>query len=429
MGTGEWDVFIAYPGPERDAAGELYAALRQGGTRVFLDHECVGLGDPWAVVLAAAQRAARVTAVLVSKRSDRAFYQREEIAQAIELWRQDPKCHRVVPIYLDEDADPPYGLRAIHGLTVASAGGMAAVARRLLPLVGREEEASMNAVGSARAMPLPSRRSPFRPGTPLYVGDLLPGASRRALVDAIAADVAAGSNVNLVGERRLGRTSLLNHVWGRLQANGRAVARVNMQDAVDGADDFFGEVLEDLGRCTLIADLLGTVPTGGTISYRELREALLQLRRHVLPVLLVDEFERCFDLPEAFPVPTFYDSLRSLLGGDEYGPYAMAVVATREPLAAYFTRCQVTSTLPSYLPARRLELLTADDAEEALAQESPHRLGPAQREHAAALAARHPCRLQCAGEAWYRALEAGADRVWVTGEFRRLSEQVCIGAV
>ncbi len=91
-------------------------------------------------------------------------------------------------------------------------------------------------------------------------------------------------------------------------------------------------------------------------------------------------------------------------------------------------RHQVTSTLPSYLPVRRLEPLTAADCEEALSQDGPQRLGPTQREHAAAVAERHPCRLQCAGEAWFRALEAGAGRDRVEDEFRDLSDQVCLGA-
>ena len=151
------------------------------------------------------------------------------------------------------------------------------------------------------------------------------------------------------------------------------------------------------------------------------------MRRSGTVVLLVDELERCFDLPDGFALPRFFDSLRSLLGGDAHGPYLRAVVATRRPLAAYFLARQVTSTLPSYLPVRTLERLTDDDVEETLAQPGAHRLGPAQREHAAGLAARHPCLAQCAGASWARALQSGHGSARAEEEHARLAAQVCMG--
>jgi hypothetical protein len=435
MSDGAWDVFIAYPRGERAAADELYAALLGAGASVFLDHACLRAGDPWPAVIYEAQSAARLTAVLVCGHTARAHYETEEIARAIALHRADPAGHRVVPVFLDEGADPPYGLRTMQGLWASAADGMAGIAVELFALLRGDGRAAAAPVAAARPLPVAPRRSPFRPGTPLYAGDFLPGASRRALVDTIESDVRDGTNVNLIGERRLGRTSLLNHVWGRLVADGgQVVARVNLQDGVVSPEDFYGAVLWGVGQCPLGAELLG--PARGAqphrapvASYAELRDALRVVRPQATAIVLVDEFERCFDLPDAFALPVFYDSLRSLLGGDGHGPYVRAVVATRQPLAAYFTSRQVTSTLPGYLPPRHLDLLTAADAEEALAQDSPHRLGSAQREHAAGLAARHPCRLQCGGEAWYRALAAGEGREWVEAEFRRLSAQVCIGAV
>jgi hypothetical protein len=165
---------------------------------------------------------AQVTAVLVSKATEHAFYQLEEVAHAIALYRKDPERHRVVPVYLDDEADPPYGLWSIHALWTSHVGGMAGVAAQLLPLVGIGTLASVSPPdtlpGALQARPAPPRRSPFRPGRPFYVSDLLPSASRRTLLDVISADVDGGSNVNLVGERRLGRTSMLNHLYGRLVA-------------------------------------------------------------------------------------------------------------------------------------------------------------------------------------------------------------------
>ena len=405
-----WHVFIAYPARERAAADGLYAALIREGAVVFLDHQALRPGDSWPAKIAAAQRDARVTAVLVSKNTERAFYQNEEITHAIALFRKDSERHRVVPVYLDDEADPPYGLRTIQGLVAGEAGGMSGVAARLLNLVGLgDQQAGQHAstLGGVRTRAVGPRRSPFRPGMPLYVSDFFPGASRRALLAVIQADVDAGTNVNLVGERRLGRTSLLNHVYGRLVAEAeRVVARVNLQDGIANESDFYGAVLWGIGQSSLGADAIGPVRVGElektpVAAYTELRQVLRAIRRNTTATVLIDEFERCFELRDGFPLPTFFDNLRSLLGGDEQGPYATAVVATRQPMASYFIDRQVTSTLPGYLPVRRMELLIVADVDEVLAQDSPHRLGPAQRDHAARLADGHPCRLQCAGEAWY----------------------------
>ncbi len=132
----EWDFFLAHAGEDKAIAEELYAALAAGGrARVFLDFKCLKLGDDWAEALAAAQRASRVTAVLVSEKTQRAYYQREEIAAAIDIARHDPGDHRVVPIYLDgqpnDRSSIPFGLRLKHGLAWVDSGGAAGVAKRL----------------------------------------------------------------------------------------------------------------------------------------------------------------------------------------------------------------------------------------------------------------------------------------------------------
>lgn len=132
-----WDLFIAYPRAERAAGDELYRELVQGGASVFLDHLCLDAGAVWPAAIAAAQDAARVTVVLVSKQSTAAFYVDEEIQRGIARARVDPARHRFVPVFVDDDSDPPYGLLQIERLSLDDAGGMAAVACQLLALTRR----------------------------------------------------------------------------------------------------------------------------------------------------------------------------------------------------------------------------------------------------------------------------------------------------
>jgi len=135
-----WDFFIAHAGADESTAVRLYELL-EPKARVFLDKLCVKLGDDWDTTLAAAQKASLVTVVLVSTRTERAYYQREEIAAAIAMTRSDAEKHRVVPIYVDADAlargQIPYGLRLKHGLQIGEKQGWPDAATALLALLDR----------------------------------------------------------------------------------------------------------------------------------------------------------------------------------------------------------------------------------------------------------------------------------------------------
>ena len=73
--------------------------------------------------------------MLVSPETEKAYYQREEIAAAIELARSDRNAYRVVPLYLGGlDAirgSLPYGLRLKHGINILDAAGLADAADKL----------------------------------------------------------------------------------------------------------------------------------------------------------------------------------------------------------------------------------------------------------------------------------------------------------
>src|SRR5215210_6455254 len=94
----EYDLFIAHASEDTTIAEQLFDLLGDD-TRVFLDSRCLELGDEWDVVLPLAQRQSRMTVIMVSKRTYAAFYQREEVAAAIDLARRE--VHRVVPVFIN----------------------------------------------------------------------------------------------------------------------------------------------------------------------------------------------------------------------------------------------------------------------------------------------------------------------------------------
>jgi len=130
--TKKYDIFLAHATPDKESAKKLYDLLNRSA-EVFLACESLDPGDSWPDEIPHAQKQSLMTVVLVSSRSDQAYYQSEEIAAAIEMARKDPESHRVVPVYLDDPGSQvPYGLRRIQGLYLSELGSLGNIASRLL---------------------------------------------------------------------------------------------------------------------------------------------------------------------------------------------------------------------------------------------------------------------------------------------------------
>ena len=132
-----WDFFIAHAGPDKRTAEKLYYYLKPESS-VFLDSRDLNLGDNWHKALPRAQQSSLVTVVLISSKTEEAYYEQEEIAAAIDLSRKNAEKHRVVPVFLDRKAsndNVPYGLRLLHGVTVSRQLSLKRVAEKLLELL------------------------------------------------------------------------------------------------------------------------------------------------------------------------------------------------------------------------------------------------------------------------------------------------------
>ena len=143
-----WDFFLSHAGPDRDAALNLKGELTPPASslappaRVFLDveDESMDLGSNFPAVLPQVLQSTLVSVILVSHNTAGAEYQRQEIAEAVELVREDPNTHRVVPVYLgysEIPAHPPFGLKTRKGFCVPDRGDLSKAARRLEGLLAR----------------------------------------------------------------------------------------------------------------------------------------------------------------------------------------------------------------------------------------------------------------------------------------------------
>lgn len=154
-----WDFFIAHAGPDMQIAETLYSVLASKAN-VFLDSRSLKPGDDWDREVPRAQRSSRITVVLISANTDKAYYEREEIAAAIAMARENEERHRVVPVYIGATAgaEIPYGLRSKHGLNAGGVADLTRITTQLLQLLQELQSGAAAAKKPEQQHPQPSRR-------------------------------------------------------------------------------------------------------------------------------------------------------------------------------------------------------------------------------------------------------------------------------
>lgn len=284
--------------------------------------------------------------------------------------------------------------------------------------------------------------SPFSPGIPLRADQRIFG--RDDAFRFIAGELLRFSSVNLVSKRRMGKTSLLNHLIDNQaryfkqpsDQSPLTLVRVDFQDNISKAEQFYGKTLRRLMETLIIQSSIPTqspsiwlerIRERTEATAHEFEQALEDLKKagrgQPRPVLLIDEFERVFEphLKDSFPFPDFFDGLRAQITADRVA----MVLFTRKKLRKYFKQQSLTSTFPSYFHPFILHELDNEAADELLLQPSDHQLNLEQARKSRAWAGLHPCRLQCAGAAWYQAKSENKSERWAKERYMEIVEQSC----
>lgn len=114
----KYDFFIAYPRQKEAIAEELYAALVENDSQVFFDKKHSNPGLQFGPELIAQQESSLITVAIITKETNTAFFQTEEIFRAQALQRKNADQHRVIPIYFESSphdlSSVPYGLSQVY---------------------------------------------------------------------------------------------------------------------------------------------------------------------------------------------------------------------------------------------------------------------------------------------------------------------------
>ncbi len=241
-------------------------------------------------------------------------------------------------------------------------------------------------------------------------------------------------SINIVGERRIGKSSLLYHffqVWGNHVQNvhNYIVILLSLQNAnFQTRNGFYHDVLKGFqsqasieGRNDL--DVILNISSFDDASFTQVLEQLKQ--KDVLPVLCLDEFETLLKYKDQFN-DSFFDHLRSLMNNN----ILMLIVSSHKKLDEYSNKNSLTSTFFNLGLVLNLGELTEQEAIElvrlpaSVVSGSQAALSIEEQRQARLLGGKNPYRLQLACSFICQARQQGKTLDWAKKQFASEKQRV-----
>ncbi len=241
-------------------------------------------------------------------------------------------------------------------------------------------------------------------------------------------------SINVVGPRRIGKSSLLYHFFQTYQKRVPEPTRyvviyLSLQDAhCQREDSFYQGIAHQLwynltvNKNPVLLEPLRVQP----FNRLAFSAAMGQYKRHgVLPVLCLDEVGPLFRHPNEFN-NGFFDNLRSLMESH----VLMLIVASHRKLDFYQRRHKLSSAFFKLWQVLTLGELTENEAKALVCLPAStvkgvvSALSQEEQRLVQQWAGRHPYLLQLAASLLYKARQSGLDAEWAKDEFEKEARRV-----
>jgi uncharacterized protein len=241
------------------------------------------------------------------------------------------------------------------------------------------------------------------------------------------------TSINIVGDRRIGKSSLLYRICQdyenllvsyHRQPIEFIVVYLSLADArCQGVDNFYQAIADKLLARQVVnsnpslADPLRVRPLNGT-AFNRAMEAWKSAG--VLPVICLDDFETLLNNLQQFN-DGFYDNLRSLIDSK----LLMLVIASRSKIEDYRQHYKLTSNFFNLTQCWDLKVFSEQEASDLvrLPQGAPALTAPRQQK-ALAWGEKHPYLLQAAGMYLWEEQQQGHPEGWAEQKFRDAAQRV-----
>ena len=241
-------------------------------------------------------------------------------------------------------------------------------------------------------------------------------------------------SVNVVGQRRIGKSSLLYHFFQTYEQRVSEPTRyvviyLSLQDKrCQREEGLYQAIARQLWHNLTVQRNPALMEPLRVQSFNRLAfcAAMGQYKRQgVLPVLCLDEFGPLFRYPEEFD-NGFFDNLRSLMESS----VLMLVVASHRKLEFYQRRHKLTSAFFKLWQVLPLSELTEEEAKALVClpastiKGATAALSMQEQDLALQWGRRHPYLLQLAASLLYEAGQSGRDGNWAKAEFKKEAGRV-----
>ncbi len=205
-------------------------------------------------------------------------------------------------------------------------------------------------------------------------------------------------HISMVGERRIGKSSLLYHVT-KIYSQRLKYPEKYRFVFVD-LDDPHNHTLH--GLLSYILNNLGLPPSKNiTLSYFTEAFEKFHNQDSLCPVICLDEFEHLANRKDEFPNDV-YEAFRSLGSNNKLA----FITASKSPLSDLIHQSNMTSTFPNIFIQRQLSEFNDDEVKELLNRAEPP-FAAEEKEQILHLAGHHPAKLQIAASIVHDARESG----------------------
>ncbi|MCI5168422.1 MAG: ATP-binding protein [Candidatus Electrothrix sp. GM3_4] len=279
-------------------------------------------------------------------------------------------------------------------------------------------------------MPISSARScPFIAGPMITDPSRFVGRREELALLAHRMDGAQPTSVNVVGERRIGKSSLLYHFFQTWEQRVNSPTRfvvvyLDLQAKTPPSEAAFyqalGRGLSQQPAVRRVESLRKTL-LAPPRTHQDFAVLLEQFADYVLlPVFCLDEFEILLKSGDQLFSDSFFDRLRGSMNASQL----MFILSSRRPLDVYAGEQDLTSAFFNLGHVVALGEFSEDEAEELvrLPVDGESALDPEERQLALGWGGRHPYLLQLAGTLLLEARQLGKKTAWAK---RRFEEQRC----
>ncbi|MEF8704732.1 MAG: toll/interleukin-1 receptor domain-containing protein [Candidatus Accumulibacter sp. UW26] len=330
-----FDVFLSHNSRDKPAVRELKAALERHGLAVWLDDDELRPGEHWQPRLEAAIRGCRSIAAIIGK-NGLGPWEDEEIQAALRLAVRDKRP--VIPVLLADapgEPDLPLFLAIRKCVDLRPALNDDNLGELVWGITGTKPGRPVAADRQGVTDPSPAE-NPFDPWTPATPPRFF---GRDRLLRKLQNALDRGGSVSLVGDARIGKSSILQTWAQRARQGGRIVSVLSGEGPEAGSCGALVEAVSGMACADLAADEAAAA----------LSDWVDRAPGRLAPLLLIDEAERVLShLPHRF-----FERLRGMLGR------ICLVLATRHEIGDIPREDHLTSPLLNRLEVQRVGLLEA----------------------------------------------------------------------